>query len=46
MTKHTPQKFVVPYINVATFVIATFDLWMNKGVLDTFTFVINFLTLD
>lgn len=46
MTKHTLQKFVVPYINVAIFVIATFDLWMNKGVLNIFTFVINFLTLD
>ncbi len=46
MMKHTLQEFLFPFINVATFIIVTFDSWMNKGALDTFTLVINFLILD
>ncbi len=46
MMKYTLQKFVFPFINIAIFIIATFDLWMSKGALDTFALVINFLTLD
>ncbi len=40
MVKCTFEKLVLPYIN------ATIDFWMNKGALDNFTLVINFLTLD
>ncbi len=36
----------VCYVNVANFVIVIFDIWMNKSALDTFSLVINFLTLD
>jgi len=46
MMKHTLQELLFPFINVVTSIIVTFDLWMNKGALDTFTLVINFLTLD
>jgi len=46
MMKCTLQEFVFPSINVAISIIATFDLWMSKGALDTFALVINFLTLD
>jgi hypothetical protein len=41
----TFEKFVLPYVNVIIFLTPTFDLWMNKGALDTFAFVIIFLTL-
>ncbi len=33
-------------MNVSTFIIFIFSLWMNKGGLILFTIVINFLTLD
>jgi hypothetical protein len=46
MMKHTFEKFVLPYVNGVISVITTFDLWMNKGQLDIFALVINFLTLD
>jgi len=36
----------VCYVNVVNFVIVIFDSWMNKSALDTFSLVINFLTLD
>jgi hypothetical protein len=41
MTKHTLQKFDCVYFK--TFFIATFDLWMNKGVLDNFYSYYQFL---
>ncbi len=43
---HTLQKFVFLFINVAATIIATFDLWMSKGALNTFALVIDFLTLN
>jgi hypothetical protein len=43
MMKHTLEEFILIYVLV--FVITTFDLWMRKGALDTFVFVISFLTL-
>ncbi len=46
MVKCTLEKLVLPYINVVIFIIVTFDLWMNKGAFDNFSFMINFLTLD
>ncbi len=45
MMKHTLEKFILTYVNVLIFVITTFDLWMRKGALDTFVFLISFLTL-
>jgi hypothetical protein len=44
--KHTLEKFVLPYVNGVVSVTTTFDLWMNKGALEIFALVINFLTLD
>jgi len=38
MVKCRFEKFVLPYVNVAILVTTTFDLWMNKGALDTFAF--------
>ncbi len=38
----TFEKFVLPYVNVIVFVTLAFDLWMNKGALDTFALVIIF----
>ncbi len=38
MVKCTFEMFVLPYVNVAILVTTTFDLWMNKGALDTFAF--------
>ncbi len=46
MMKRTLQKFVFLFINVAISITITFDLWMDKGALNTFTFIINFLSLD
>jgi hypothetical protein len=46
LVKCTLEKFVLPYINVAISITTTFDLWMNKGALNIFSLVINFLTLD
>jgi hypothetical protein len=46
LVKCTLEKFVLPYINVAIFITTTFDLWMSKGALNTFSLVIHFLTLD
>ncbi len=46
MMKHTLEKFVLPYVNGVVSVTTTFDLWMNKGALEIFALVINFLTLD
>ncbi len=43
MMKHTLGEFILTYVLV--FVITTFDLWMRKGALDTFVFVISFLRL-
>ncbi len=43
--KHTLEKFVLPYVNAIIFITTTFDIWMNKGALDTFAIVIIFLTL-
>ncbi len=40
------QEFVFPFVYAIDFIIATFDLWMGKGALDTFALVIFFLTLD
>jgi hypothetical protein len=39
------EKFVLPYVNVIVSITLAFDLWMNKGALDTFALVIIFLTL-
>jgi hypothetical protein len=39
MMRHTLEKFVWPYVNVAISVTLTFDLWMNKYALDIFAFV-------
>jgi hypothetical protein len=41
----TFEKFVLAYVNIVVFITPTFDLWMNKGALDTFAIVIIFLTL-
>jgi hypothetical protein len=38
----TFEKFVLPYVNFIVFVTLAFDLWMNKGALDTFALVIFF----
>ncbi len=46
MMKWMLQEFVSPFVNAIASIIATFDLWMSKGALDTFALVINFLTLD
>jgi hypothetical protein len=46
MMKHTFEVFILTYVNVFIFVITTFDLWMMKSALDTFVFLISFLTLD
>ncbi len=35
----TFEKFVFPYVTIVVFVTPTFDLWMNKGALDTFALV-------
>ncbi len=35
----TFEKFVFPYVTIVVFVTLTFDLWMNKGALDTFALV-------
>jgi hypothetical protein len=45
MTKHILEEFVLLHVNVVVSII-TFNFWMNKGVFNTFTFVISFLTLD
>jgi len=37
---------VQPLPNVTPTITTTFDLWMNRGQHDTFTFVVNFLSLD
>jgi len=46
MMKRTLQEFVFPFVNATTSIIATSDLWINKGAFNTFALVINFLTLD
>jgi hypothetical protein len=46
MVKCTLEKFLLPCINATISITTTFDFWMNKGALDNFTLVINFLTLN
>jgi hypothetical protein len=46
MVKCTFENFILPYINAIVSITTKFDFWMNKGALDNFTLVINFLTLD
>jgi hypothetical protein len=41
----TFEKFVLAYVNVIIFITPTFDLWMNKGALDTFAIVIIFFNI-
>jgi hypothetical protein len=46
IVKRTLEEFVLTYINATIFVKATFYLWMSKSVVDIFSLVINFSTLD
>jgi len=46
MMKCTLQEFFFPFVNATTSIIATSNLWINKGAFNTFALVINFLTLD
>jgi hypothetical protein len=46
MMKCTLEKFVFALCQCYVSITTTFDLWMNKGALDAFALVINFLTLD
>ncbi len=46
LVKCTLEKFVLPYINAATSITTTFDLWMSKRAFNIFSLVNNFLTLD
>jgi hypothetical protein len=45
MAKHILEELVLLHVDVVVSII-TFNFWMNKGVFNTFTFVISFLTLD
>jgi hypothetical protein len=37
--KHTLEKFVSPYVNIAISITIAFDLWMNKDAFNIFAFV-------
>jgi hypothetical protein len=53
MQEHLPammtkiiKKYVLPLLETCDTATATFDLWMSRGGIDTFTLVVNFLSKD
>lgn len=46
MVAKTMEKFVLPLLETCDTATATFDLWMSRGGVDTFTLVVNFLSKD